>query len=148
MGKFFAALAAALWAYDGWEDLNRVGSEVEEPQRNIPLALIGGTILVGGIYLLFSAVCFYALPFASVASSSHVASDVVASFRGARRGGVDYVGDGGCGARHAEFVATERGARALCDGARRAVFPRDGNRASEISYSGRGVGFSGHAWRD
>jgi len=82
MSKFFGALAAALWAYDGWEDLNRVGSEVEEPQRNIPLALIAGTILVGGIYLLFSAVCFYALPFASVASSSHVASDVVASFAG------------------------------------------------------------------
>ena len=60
MGGFFAALAAALWAYDGWEDLNRVGSEVQEPQRNIPLALIGGTILVGGMYLLFSAVCFYA----------------------------------------------------------------------------------------
>ena len=59
-----------------------MGSEVEDPQRNIPLALIAGTILVGGIYLLFSAVCFYALPFASVASSSHVASDVVASFAG------------------------------------------------------------------
>src|SRR4029077_13019012 len=25
---FLAALAAALWAYDGWEDLNLVGSEV------------------------------------------------------------------------------------------------------------------------
>ncbi len=89
MGKFFAALAAALWAYDGWEDLNRVGSEVEQPQRNIPLALIGGTILVGGIYLLFSAVCFYALPFAGVASSSHVASDVVATFAG--RGAADWI---------------------------------------------------------
>ena len=89
MGKFFAALAAALWAYDGWEDLNRVGSEVQQPQRNIPLALIGGTILVGGIYLLFSAVCFYALPFAGVASSSHVASDVVATFAG--RGAADWI---------------------------------------------------------
>ena len=29
---FLAALAAALWAYDGWEDLNLVGSEVENPQ--------------------------------------------------------------------------------------------------------------------
>jgi APA family basic amino acid/polyamine antiporter len=80
--SFLAALAAALWAYDGWEDLNRVGSEVQNPQRNIPLALVGGTILVAAIYLVFSAVCFYALPFASVAASSHVASDVVASFAG------------------------------------------------------------------
>ena len=82
MSAFFAALAAALWAYDGWEDLNRVGSEIENPQRNIPLALVGGTVLVAVLYLLFSAVCFYALPFASVAASPHVASDVVASFAG------------------------------------------------------------------
>ena len=82
LGAFLAALAAALWAYDGWEDLNRVGSEVQNPERNIPLALVGGTLLVAGIYLLFSAVCFYALPFAAVAGSSHIASDVVASFAG------------------------------------------------------------------
>jgi len=82
LGSFFAALAAALWAYDGWEDLNRVGSEVANPQRNIPLALVGGTLLVAVIYLLFSAVCFYALPFGAVAASPHVASDVVESFAG------------------------------------------------------------------
>jgi basic amino acid/polyamine antiporter, APA family len=79
---FFAALAAALWAYDGWEDLNRVGSEIAEPQRNIPRALIGGTLLVMGIYVLFNAVCFYVLPFSTVAGSAHVASDVVVSFAG------------------------------------------------------------------
>jgi APA family basic amino acid/polyamine antiporter len=83
MTGFLAALAAALWAYDGWEDLNRVGSEIQNPQKNIPLALIGGTLLVALLYLIFSAVCFYALPFAKVAGSEHVASDVVASFAGA-----------------------------------------------------------------
>jgi amino acid transporter len=82
LGGFLAALAAGLWAYDGWEDLNRVGSEVQHPEKNFPLALAGGTLLVAAVYLLFSAVCFYALPFAAVASSSHVASDVVASFAG------------------------------------------------------------------
>jgi APA family basic amino acid/polyamine antiporter len=80
--SFLAALAACLWAYDGWEDLNRVGSEIQNPQRNIPLALIGGTLLVASMYLLFSTVCFYLLPFARVARSEHVASDVVASFAG------------------------------------------------------------------
>ena len=82
MAGFLAALAAALWAYDGWEDLNRVGSEIENPQRNIPVGLIGGTLLVALLYLIFSAVCFYALPFSSVAASAHVASDVVATFAG------------------------------------------------------------------
>src|SRR6267154_1640006 len=74
---FLAALAAALWAYDGWEDLNLVGSEVENPQRNFPRALVGGVALVAVIYLLFSAACLKVLPFASVAASQHIASDVV-----------------------------------------------------------------------
>src|SRR6476646_4034603 len=74
---FLAALAAALWAYDGWEDLNLVGSEVENPQRNFPRALVGGVALVALIYFLFSAACLKVLPFAAVAASPHIASDVV-----------------------------------------------------------------------
>ena len=74
---FLATLAAALWAYDGWEDLNLVGSEVEEPEKNFPRALLGGVSLVAIVYLLFSAACLRVLPFDTVASSSHIASDVV-----------------------------------------------------------------------
>ena len=83
LGAFLAALAAALWAYDGWEDLNLVGSEIKNPQKNFPRALVGGVGLVAVIYLLFSVACLRVLPFASVASSTHVASDVVASAAGA-----------------------------------------------------------------
>jgi amino acid transporter len=76
-GAFLAALAAALWAYDGWEDLNLVGSEVRDPERNFPRALVGGVSLVALIYLLFSAACLKILPFENVAASPHIASDVV-----------------------------------------------------------------------
>ena len=44
---FFAALVAALWAYDGWNDLNMVAGEIKNPQRNIPLSLIWGVATVG-----------------------------------------------------------------------------------------------------
>jgi APA family basic amino acid/polyamine antiporter len=74
---FLATLAAALWAYDGWEDLNLVGSEVADPQRNFPRALVRGVSFVAIIYLLFSAACLKVLPFESVAGSQHIASDVV-----------------------------------------------------------------------
>jgi amino acid transporter len=74
---FLATLAAALWAYDGWEDLNLVGSEVENPQKNFPRALLGGVSLVAVVYLLFSAACLRVLPFDAVANSKHIASDVV-----------------------------------------------------------------------
>jgi APA family basic amino acid/polyamine antiporter len=77
LSAFLAALAAALWAYDGWEDLNLVGSEVENPQRNFPRALVGGVSLVALVYFLFSAACLKVLPFDAVAASPHIASDVV-----------------------------------------------------------------------
>jgi APA family basic amino acid/polyamine antiporter len=77
IAAFLATLAAALWAYDGWEDLNLVGSEVADPQRNFPRALVGGVSFVAIIYLLFSAACLKVLPFSSVAASQHIASDVV-----------------------------------------------------------------------
>jgi len=84
---FFAALAAALWAYDGWEDLNLVGAEVVEPERNFPRALVGGVALVTLIYLLFSTACLKVLPFEAVAASPHIASDVVAQVAGTNAAG-------------------------------------------------------------
>jgi APA family basic amino acid/polyamine antiporter len=79
---FLAALAAALWAYDGWEDLNLVGSEIENPQKNFPRALVGGVSFVAILYLLFNAACLKVLPFQSLANSAHVASDVVQNVLG------------------------------------------------------------------
>src|SRR5262245_50700983 len=32
---FFAALVAALWAYDGWNNVSMVASEIQEPRRNL-----------------------------------------------------------------------------------------------------------------
>ena len=81
-GAFLATLAASLWAYDGWEDLNLVGSEVKNPEKNLHHALVGGVVVVAVLYLLFNAVSFYVLPFAKIAASEHVASDVVAQFAG------------------------------------------------------------------
>ncbi|MGA8707962.1 MAG: amino acid permease [Steroidobacteraceae bacterium] len=75
---FFAALVAALWAYDGWNDLNMVAGEIREPQRNIPLALIWGVAVVGALYILVNAAVQYVLPAAAVAVSERPASDAVA----------------------------------------------------------------------
>ncbi|HEV7985250.1 MAG TPA: amino acid permease [Steroidobacteraceae bacterium] len=75
---FFAALVAALWAYDGWNDLNMVAGEIREPQRNIPLSLIWGVAVVGALYILVNAAVQYVLPAAAVAASERPASDAVA----------------------------------------------------------------------
>ena len=75
---FFAALVAALWAYDGWNDLNMVAGEIRNPQRNIPLALIWGVATVGALYILVNAAVQYVLPAAAIAGSERPASDAVA----------------------------------------------------------------------
>jgi len=75
---FFAALVAALWAYDGWNDLNMVAGEIRNPQRNVPLALIWGVATVGLLYILVNAAVQYALPASAVAASERPASDAVA----------------------------------------------------------------------
>jgi basic amino acid/polyamine antiporter, APA family len=75
---FFAALVAALWAYDGWNDLNMIAGEIRDPQRNVPLSLIWGVATVGALYILVNAAVQYVLPAATVAASQRPASDAVA----------------------------------------------------------------------
>jgi APA family basic amino acid/polyamine antiporter len=78
MAGFFAALVAALWAYDGWNDLTMVAGEIRNPQRNVPLALVWGVATVGALYILVNAAVQYVLPAAAVAVSERPASDAVA----------------------------------------------------------------------
>lgn len=74
---FFAALVAALWAYDGWNNAGMLGSEIEKPQRNLPLALISGTIMMIAVYLLTNLAYFYILNGAEVGGSERVAATMM-----------------------------------------------------------------------
>jgi basic amino acid/polyamine antiporter, APA family len=75
---FMAALVAALWAYDGWNDLNMVAGEIRQPERNIPIALIAGVAIVGALYVLVNAGVQFVLPATTIAGSPRPASDAVA----------------------------------------------------------------------
>jgi len=74
---FMAALVAALWAYDGWNDLTMVSEEIREPERNIPIALIVGVATVGALYMLVNAAVQFVLPAATIAASPRPASDAI-----------------------------------------------------------------------
>jgi basic amino acid/polyamine antiporter, APA family len=84
LSGFLTAMVGALWAYDGWMDLTFAGSEIIKPQKNIPRALVGGTMTVGVIYLLANAVYFRVLSIEAVAAAQNVASETVRVFAGAR----------------------------------------------------------------
>ncbi|HTQ53255.1 MAG TPA: amino acid permease [Bryobacteraceae bacterium] len=74
---FFAALVAALWAYDGWNNVSMVASEIRRPQRSLPLALIGGTMAVIAIYLAANVAYFHVLSAPQVGGSQRVAADMM-----------------------------------------------------------------------
>jgi len=84
---FFAALVAALWAYDGWNNVGMVASEVKHPQRNLPLALIAGTLAVIAIYLAANVAYFYVLSAAEVAATPRVAGAMMGRILGSRGAG-------------------------------------------------------------
>ncbi|MFT3789890.1 MAG: amino acid permease [Rudaea sp.] len=83
-------LIGALWAYDGWENLTTLSGEVKNPQRNLPLALVGGVLVAMVVYLSINAAYLRALPLAQLAASKSVAADAAAAVLG--RGGASLVG--------------------------------------------------------
>jgi basic amino acid/polyamine antiporter, APA family len=74
-GKSLAvALAGAvmpvLFAYDGWIMVGQLAEEVKNPQRNIPLALVGGISVVALLYTVFNVVLVGVLPLGTLTASA------------------------------------------------------------------------------
>jgi amino acid transporter len=88
-GLFGLSLVSVLWAYDGWGDLSFVGGEVRDPERNLPRALVIGTVAIVLIYLLVNAAYLYLIPIEQMARSPLVAADAAQILVG--RAGVEFV---------------------------------------------------------
>jgi basic amino acid/polyamine antiporter, APA family len=73
-----SALIPVMWSYDGWADPAFVAGEVADPQRNLPRAVIAGTVSVMLVYLVVNVGFLYALAPAQMAGAKLIASDVAA----------------------------------------------------------------------
>ena len=82
-GGLGIATIAVLWAYDGWADLTFMAGEIRSPERNLPRALIVGTVIVVGVYLLMNTAYLRVLPLSDVAASELVAADAATRLFGA-----------------------------------------------------------------
>jgi len=82
IGNMGLALVSILWAYDGWADLSFASGEVKDPQRNLPRAIILGTLAIIVIYLLTNVAYLYVNPIATVAQSRLVAADTMLAIFG------------------------------------------------------------------
>lgn len=82
---FGAAMLGALWAYDGWNNVAPLAGEIRDPQKNLPRAFIGGTLVVMALYLFANLAYFHTLTpdeIASVSTTSSVATEVLKRFMG------------------------------------------------------------------
>jgi len=111
-GAFGLATLSALWAFDGWEAVSRIGGEVRDPQRNIPRALLLGVGLVFGLYALLNLAYFWALPLAEVASAnSHTHPNALPV---ATKAAMGFMGERGIVALSAILVVSAVGAMNGC----------------------------------
>jgi APA family basic amino acid/polyamine antiporter len=82
LSGFGAALAGVLWTYDGFGDVSFNGGEVANPGRNLPRAIVFGTVAVVLLYLATNAAYHYVLSVDAVARSPLVAADVMQALFG------------------------------------------------------------------
>jgi len=52
-GGLFAAIVATVFAYEGWIVATSINSELKNPKKNLPLALLIGSIIVVSAYVLY-----------------------------------------------------------------------------------------------
>ncbi|MGH7224826.1 MAG: APC family permease, partial [Gemmataceae bacterium] len=57
-----SAFLGVLWAYHGWQNLAPVAEEVRRPQRNLPLALLGGVAIIITLYLAVNLAYYLVIP--------------------------------------------------------------------------------------
>lgn len=74
IGTAVFALYQGLWAYDGWNNLNFIASELKDPAKNLPLSIGIGLPFVIILYMLANLSYFFVLTPNEIAGSITVAS--------------------------------------------------------------------------
>jgi APA family basic amino acid/polyamine antiporter len=79
------AMSKALFAYDAWNTVTFTAEEIREPQRNLPRALVVGTLITTVAYTAACAVYLYVLPLDRMAAieENRVASEIAGVLLGA-----------------------------------------------------------------
>ena len=73
-----AALLPAFFAYGGWQHALWMAAEIRQPKRNVPLAIVGGVVIVVTVYLLANWAYLHLLGYQGVVKSKTLAADAVA----------------------------------------------------------------------
>ncbi len=80
------SIISVLWAYEGWQYVTFLAGEAKDPQRDIPKAIVLGTIALIVIYVIANLGYVAALGTARMAASERVAGEAVAQVMGSAAG--------------------------------------------------------------
>jgi APA family basic amino acid/polyamine antiporter len=78
------AMQLVIYTYDGWYGVIYFGEEVRQPARDVPRSMIGGVLLVTGLYLLVNLSLLAVLPPRQLSGESLGVAAAVAVIFGAR----------------------------------------------------------------
>ncbi|REJ97472.1 MAG: amino acid permease [Planctomycetota bacterium] len=80
---FGLAMVAVFWAYDGWINIGPVAEEIRDPQRNVPLGLVVGMLVIIAVYVLTIIGYHSVLPMRTIQATQTVAADAMGVLIGA-----------------------------------------------------------------
>jgi len=86
---FGLALVSVLWAYDGWADGSYISGEITNPRKNVPKAILFGSLLVIAVYVLANIAYLSVFSVQEIAKSQIIAADSMSKLVG--MGGVTFI---------------------------------------------------------
>lgn len=87
---YAVALVYVMHAFSGWNAAAYIVDEIDQPKRNLPLALIGGTLLVSILFILLQMAFLNQVPFSGLAGKIEIGQIVAEKMFG--NGGGSVVG--------------------------------------------------------
>lgn len=79
IGAMVIAMRHAFWGYEGWISLGYIGEEIQNPQKNIPKALIAGILIVIGTYVLLNFTYLFVMPVDELLAAVNADSNNIAA---------------------------------------------------------------------
>ncbi len=79
---FFTSLIAVFYTYGGYQQVLNFGADIKHPTRNAPRGIIGGMVLVMGLYLALNWAYYRQLGFGGLVSSNLIVADLARALFG------------------------------------------------------------------
>ncbi len=83
MSTIFTAMLAAFWAYEGWNSVGFLGGEIRNPNRNVPLSITIGLLLIIALYFLVNMTYLAVLSIPAL-EQIHAANNTIAAVEAVR----------------------------------------------------------------